>query len=120
MAPARCGGIRFSTSYFTLSPNSVDTSRVVKSTFVTLFDGRYSMFGYASHAFRKSAVFDTMFWFASRTISFDFGFCAFRYQAIWLMRSYGPGGQRYATGGTVRTTTPPSAIPWIARASCTV
>ena len=52
------------------------------------------MFGYACHAARKSAVFDTMFWLASSTITLLFGFFCLRYHATWQMRSYGPGGQR--------------------------
>ena len=45
MVPARWGGIRLMTSYFTRSPNSVVTSRVEGSTFTTLFEARYSRFG---------------------------------------------------------------------------
>src|SRR5262245_9954765 len=39
MAPARCGGWRFSTSYLTVS-NSVFTVRAVGSTAITLLDAR--------------------------------------------------------------------------------
>ena len=45
IVPARCGGMRLRTSYFTLSPSSVVTSRVPGSTFTTLLEPRYSMFG---------------------------------------------------------------------------
>jgi hypothetical protein len=51
----------FTTSYFTTSPRSVVTVRAPGSTFVTLFEARYSRFGYASHALRKSAVLETTF-----------------------------------------------------------
>src|SRR6185503_6950934 len=57
MAPARWGGMRFTTSYLTL-PKSVRTSRVPGSTPMTRLDPRYSRFGYASHALRNSAVFE--------------------------------------------------------------
>src|SRR5260370_13425588 len=78
------------------------------------------MLGYACHAVGKSAVFDTMFGFASSTITLLFGLLFFRYHATWQTRSYGPGGQRYATGGTVSTKTPPSCMDWICRARSTV
>src|SRR5215467_8385667 len=87
IVPARCGGIRLSTSYFTLTPSSVVTSRVLGSTFTTLFEPRYSMLGYAAHAARNSAVFEMMLGFASSTMSFDFGLVFFRYQATWHVRS---------------------------------
>ena len=45
------------------------------------------MFGYACHAARKSAVFETMFWLASSTISLRCGLFVLRYQATWQMRS---------------------------------
>ena len=48
------------------------------------------------------------------------GLFVLRYQATWQMRSYGPGGQRYATGGTVSTKTPPSDMAAICLASSTV
>src|SRR5439155_1414725 len=69
IVPARWGGIRLTTSYFTVSPNSVVTWRTPGSTFTTLFDARYSRFGYACHAARNSAVFETTFWLASGTIA---------------------------------------------------
>jgi hypothetical protein len=47
---------------------------------------------------------------ASSTRIFDFGLCAFRYQAIMLTRSYGPGGQRNGLAGGATITVPPSAI----------
>src|SRR3989338_6150343 len=78
------------------------------------------MLGYAFQASRKSPAFETMFWLASSTISFAFGFTRFRYQATWQVRSYGPGGHRNATGGIERTNTPPSGIAWSWRASATV
>src|SRR3990172_11097886 len=43
--PARCGGITLTTSYLTLSPNSVVTSRVPGSTFTTLLEARELMLG---------------------------------------------------------------------------
>src|SRR2546425_191479 len=57
------------------------------------------MFGYSRQAARKSAVFEMMFWFASRMTSLDLGLLCLRYHATWQARSYGPGGQRYAAGG---------------------
>jgi hypothetical protein len=39
------------------------------------------MFGYACQAVRNRAVFETMFWLASSTITLLFGFFCFRYQA---------------------------------------
>src|SRR3989442_337591 len=38
MVPARCGGMRLTTSYFTLSPKSVATSRPLASTLTTLLE----------------------------------------------------------------------------------
>src|SRR6266566_417474 len=52
------------------------------------------MFGYSRQAARKSAVFEMMFWFASRMTSLDLGLLCLRYHATWQARSYGPGGQR--------------------------
>ena len=68
------------------------------------------MFGYSRQAARKSAVFEMMFWFASRMTSLDLGLLCLRYHATWQARSYGPGGQRYAAGGILRTNTPPSGM----------
>ncbi|EXI71530.1 MAG: hypothetical protein AW07_03592 [Candidatus Accumulibacter sp. SK-11] len=36
---------------------------------------------------------------ASRMITFEPGLWVLKYQAIWLARSYGPGGQRYGAFG---------------------
>src|SRR5438309_448070 len=76
-----CGWIRFTTSYLTLSPSSVVTSRTLGSTFTTLFEPRYSRFGYFVQAARKRPVFEMMFGLASRTMSLDFGLLVWRYHA---------------------------------------
>ena len=81
IVPARCGGIRFTTSYLTLSPSSVVTSRTLGSTFTTLFEPRYSRFGYFVQAARKRPVFEMTFGLASRTMSLDFGLLVWRYHA---------------------------------------
>src|SRR2546425_9508866 len=81
IVPARCGGIRVTTSYLILSPSSVVTSRAPRSPFTTLFEPRYSRFGYFAQAARKSAGFEMTFGLASSTSSFDFGLFFWRYQA---------------------------------------
>src|SRR5438046_7869832 len=78
------------------------------------------MFGSSRQAARKSAVFEMMFWFASRMTSLDLGLLCLRYHATWQARSYGPGGQRYAAGGMLRTNTPPSGMARICSASAWV
>ena len=87
---------------------------------MTLLEPRYSRLGYASHALRKSAVLETTLGLASSTMSFARGFFVLRYHATWHARSYGPGGHRYAMGGTLITNTPPSGIAWSWLASATV
>ena len=112
-APARCGGITFTTSAFAVPPPALMliAAGSTPMTAPPLDSGtRSSRPGYSPAQACSNSACPLNRSLASSTSTLLRGLLPLRYHATRLARSYGPDGLRYGSAGTLITTVPPSGI----------